>query len=179
MTTLFFCDWRLTGIRVLILDQARTTGFAVYDDNLLKDYGTMTLGRKSDLYEDILYVANQKIKKLIHENQIDFIVIEDIQQQKQNVSTYKKLAMLMGTLLCLFQEMNKPYEIVPPTRWKSFCKIKGRKRIEQKANTILFVKEKFGLENVTEDEADSIAMGFWAVNNIKDENGDLVSIGIK
>ena len=96
----------------------------------------------------------------------DKVVIEDIQQQNQNVSTYKKLAMLMGVLISLFLENNTLHDIVPPTRWKSYCGIKGRKRQEQKDNTVLFVQEKFDLTDVPEDEADSISLGFFACNNL-------------
>lgn len=99
-------------------------------------------------------------------------MLEDIQMQSQNVVTYKKLAMLLGVLISLFQEMGLGHTIVPPTRWKSFCKIGGRKRAEQKANTLAFVREKFGLGNISEDMADAIALGWYAVNNESEEAND-------
>lgn len=165
-STLLFCK-ELVVIRVLILDQARTTGFALYVNGELTEHGSIELGKKGDTYENILLYAKQKIQELVSETQADIVVLEDIQQQNQNVNTYKKLAMLMGALLCLFQEINKPCEIVPPSRWKSFCGIQGKKRAEQKANTILFVKEKFNLDEISDDVADSISMGWWAVNNLE------------
>ena len=84
------------------------------------------------------------------------------------MKTYKKLAMLMGVLVCLFQEMGLPHMVVPPTRWKSYCGIKGKKRDEQKANTILFAEEKFGLEDITEDIADAISLCWYGIENIKE-----------
>ena len=153
-------------IRILAIDQAKTAGFALFDDNRLKKYGTIELGKKNKVYEEILFEAREKIRLLINELKADYIVIEDIQQQKQNVKTYKKLAMLMGVLVCLFQEMKLPHMVVPPTRWKSYCGIKGKKREEQKANTILFVEEKFGLESITEDIADAISLCWYGVENI-------------
>jgi len=166
---IFFREEMFEGadvIRILAIDQAKTTGYAVFDEGILIDFGTIELGRKNDLYENILHFARQKINELINTSDADMVVIEDIQQQNQNVSTYKKLAMLMGVLLCLFQENNIAYHVVPPTRWKSFCKIKGKKRTEQKENTILFVKEKFNLDDIAEDIADAISLGFYTVNNI-------------
>jgi len=151
----------------LAIDQAKTTGYAVFEDGGLIDYGIIELGRKTDKYENILFSARDKISGLIEQTKADVIVMEDIQQQNQNVSTYKKLAMLMGVLLCLFQENNLTYDIVPPTRWKSFCKIQGRKRQEQKDSTVKFVKEYFGLDDVTEDMADAISLGWFKVNDIK------------
>ena len=139
----------------------------MYADDFLVDYGTIELGRKTDKYENILLSARQKISDLIQTTEADMVVMEDIQQQNQNVSTYKKLAMLMGVLLSLFQEKGITYEIVPPTRWKAFCKIKGRKRQEQKDDTVRFVKEHFNLADVTEDMADAISIGWFKLNNME------------
>jgi len=124
------------------------------------------LGKKNDVYENILLPAKQTIRNLISKTQTDVIVIEDIQQQNQNVDTYKKLAMLMGVLLCLFNEIDKPYEIVPPSRWKSYCEIKGKRRSEQKENTLIFAKDKFALDDITEDKADAVSLGWFAANKL-------------
>jgi len=132
----------------------------------LIDYGSIELGRKSDLYENILFPAKEKIKDLIELSKVNKVVIEDIQQQNRNVGTYRKLAMLMGVLLCLFKELGMPFEVVPPTRWKSFCKIKGKKRVEQKENTVAFVQDKFKLSDLTEDMADAISLGYYAVSSL-------------
>ena len=126
----------------------------------------MQLGKKNDVYENILLPAKQTIRNLISKTQTDVIVIEDIQQQNQNVDTYKKLAMLMGVLLCLFNEIDKPYEIVPPSRWKSYCEIKGKRRSEQKENTLIFAKDKFALDDITEDKADAVSLGWFAANKL-------------
>ena len=156
-------------IRLLAIDQAKTTGYALFENGILVDYGAIEIGRKNDIYENILLSARIKLNELLHRMNADMVVMEDIQQQNQNVSTYKKLAMLMGVLLCLFQENRIMYDVVPPTRWKSFCKIKGRKRQEQKDNTVLFVKELFGLTDITEDMADAISLGWFGINNLKGE----------
>jgi len=62
-------------------------------------------------------------------------------------------------------ERNIAFHYVEATAWRAFCKIKGRKRTEQKANAIQLVKDKFNLY-VSEDEADAILIGFWAINKI-------------
>jgi len=153
-------------IRILVLDQARTTGYAVFENGKLADYGAIELGKKDEIYESFLYSAKQKIHDLINKTQAEFVVIEDIQQQNQNVKTYKKLAMLMGLLISLFQEMNKTYVIIPPSKWKAHCGIKGKRREEQKENTLLFAKERYGLENITEDMADAISLGTYVVDTL-------------
>ena len=153
-------------IRILAIDQAKTAGYAVFEDGELMEYGTLVIGRKADVYESILFSAREKIGGLIRETKADMVIIEDIQQQKASVSTYKKLAMLMGALVCLIQEYRLPYDIVPPVRWKSFCGIKGRKREEQKDNTVRFVAEKFNIIGVSEDIADAISMGYFAACHV-------------
>ena len=130
------------------------------------DFGIVEFGGKSDLYENILKPAREKIRELIEQSKANKVVIEDIQQQNRNVGTYKKLAMLMGVLLCLFQELGLPFEVVTPTRWKSFCQIKGKKRVEQKENTAAFVQDKFKLSDLTEDMADAISLGYYAVSSL-------------
>lgn len=164
-SALLFCK-EVVKIKFLAIDQAKATGYALFENRSLIEHGVVELGRRNDIYEDILLSAKKKIRELIEKTQADIVIIEDIQQQHQNVSTYKKLAMLMGALICLFQEMNKPFEIVPSARWKSFSEIKGKKRTEQKENTLLFVKEKFGLEDISQDTADAVALGWYAANNI-------------
>ena len=147
----------------------------MFDNDKLERYGIIELGKKSMVHEDMLFCTKEKVQALIHELEADYIVIEDIQQQRQNVKTYKKLAMLMRVLVCLFQEMGKPHMIVPPTGWKSFCGIKGKRREEQKVNTIMFVEAKFGLEGITEDIADAITLCWYGMENIC-MKGDVLSM---
>jgi Holliday junction resolvasome RuvABC endonuclease subunit len=154
-------------IRILALDQAKTTGYSVFDNGILVDYGKIELGKYKETYENILFPAKEKINKLIETTKADVVVIEDIQQQ-QNTLTYKKLAMLMGMLICLFKEIKIPFYIVPPVTWKAFAKIKGVRRTEQKKETIKFIKKKFSIKDITEDMADAISIGYWAIKNISE-----------
>ena len=78
------------------------------------------------------------IKNLIDKTNPDYICLEDCQFQN-NYRTYQQLSVLQGTILALLFERNIPFTIIEPS-WKSFSLIKGRKREEQKANTIQMVK---------------------------------------
>ena len=150
-------------IRTLVFDQAKHCGWALFEDEKLLEYGVEKLGDDKTTYESILLPAYNFAKKLIDETKAERVVIEGIQYQS-NLSTYRKLALLQGVLICLFAENNYLYSIVEPSKWKSFCKIKGRKRQEQKENAIKFVKDNFDID-VSSDEADAICMGVWGVNN--------------
>lgn len=107
------------------------------------------------------------VKQIIDIEKPDFVVIEAVQYQK-NMRVFSQLSQLQGVLFSLFFELDIGFTIIEATAWKSFCKISGQKREEQKANTIQMVKDTYGIE-VTEDEADAIGIGRWAVNNILKE----------
>ena len=158
-------------MKVLSLDQARNMGFAIFNDGKLIKYGTETIAPKNVTYEIMLPIAKEFTKNLLRKNKIDFIFIEDIQQQA-NVQVYSKLSMLLGVLICLFEELKIPYKKVPSTTWKSFCRIKKRKREEEKLEAIEFVKSKYNID-VESDTADAICIGYYGVNNLLkgDKNG--------
>ena len=105
------------------------------------------------------------IKLKIDEHKPDYIVFEDTQFQK-SYKTYQELSQMQGVLMCLLFDLDIGFQIVPPTTWKSFNGIKGRKRIEQKANTIQMIKDKYNLE-LSEDICDAIGIGIWAKSKIK------------
>lgn len=108
-----------------------------------------------------------EIVKLIKRVKPDFVVLENIQFQR-NIATFKSLAQLQGCIMYHLNNSNIGYVYVEPSAWKAYCGIKGRKRDEQKRNTILFVKEKYNIM-VSEDIADAIGIGTWALDNLKPE----------
>ena len=105
------------------------------------------------------------IKLKINEHKPDFIVFEDTQFQK-SYKTYQELSQMQGVLMAYLFDLDIGFEIVSPGTWRSYSKIKGRKRIEQKLNTQIFIKEKYGID-VSEDEADAIGLGVFSSNKIK------------
>lgn len=106
-----------------------------------------------------------EIVKIIGITKPDFVVLENIQFQR-NIATFKSLAQLQGCIMYHLNNLNIGYVFVEPSAWKSFCGIKGRKREEQKKNTIIYVKNKYNI-NVSEDIADAIGIGTWALDNLK------------
>lgn len=151
---------------VLALDQSTTsTGFAVFMDSNLKKSGYFK--PQGELFQRI-NKTKEYIKELIQNNDIDYVFIEDIQYQK-NQRTYKILANLQGVIINLLLELNVKFEIIPPSRWKSWNGIKGRKREQQKRNTIKKVKEIYGKEAL-EDEADAICLGLYALHLLEQKD---------
>lgn len=150
--------------KILSIDQStKISGYSIFDNKQLISYGKLEVDTKENPIERMNQMYD-KIVNLINSIQPDFIVFEDVQFQ-QNYGTFQQLSQLQGIVMSILFERNIGFQIVQPTKWKSFCQIKGRKRIEQKANTIQMVKEKYNLE-VSEDEADAIGIGTWAINNL-------------
>ena len=107
---------------------------------------------------------NEKIIQLMDIIQPVFVVFEDVHFQR-NYGTFQQLSQLQGVVMAHLFKLNVGFQIIQPSAWKSFCEIKGRKRVEQKRNTQIFVKDKYNIE-ASEDEADAIGIGTWAINKI-------------
>ncbi|GLI51328.1 hypothetical protein TSYNTROOL_14140 [Tepidanaerobacter syntrophicus] len=151
---------------ILALDQSTAvTGFAIFSNDNLKKSGYYK--PSGDLFTRINQTKNY-IKELIEDNDINFVFIEDIQYQK-NQKTYKILANLQGVIINLLVELNISFEIISPSRWKSWNGIKGRKRAEQKKNTQEKCKEMLGREAM-EDEADAICIGLYALHLLEQKD---------
>lgn len=139
------------------------SGWAVFEDGKLIEYGKISL-TDSDLGER-LFKFRQEILNLINKFQIDELIFEDIQLQKDigdNVKTFKILAEVFGNLYELATELNLPNSAVLADVWRSTLGIKGIHRQEQKKNAQNYVFKKYDVE-CTQDEADAICIGLHAI----------------
>ena len=146
-------------MKLLALDQSsHITGYAIFEDGKLSSVSKFTLN--SDDLGERLYSYRQKIKELIEQNNIDKVAFEDIQMQNQinNVSTYKILAEIFGITHELMVELEIPYQIVSSNTWKSKLEIKGKQRAEQKKNAQQWVLNTYNIK-CTQDEADAVCIG--------------------
>lgn len=157
------------GFRILAFDQASiTSGWSVFDDNELIKFGHWT----SEGTHSTERIAKTKfwVANMIQTWKPDLIVFEDIQLQKfdggEQVLTYKKLAHLQGVLKNYCYENGYIYKIVPASTWRSFNEIKGKTRTDKKRNAQFIIKQLYDI-NVTQDEADAILIGRWAVHDNK------------
>lgn len=157
--------------KLLALDQAsRTTGWAYFEDNKLKQHGKF-IADQDDIGDRLFYIKNQ-IKTLIDKYEIDEVVFEDIQFQKsvngvsvpENVKTFKTLAMVFGIVYELCVELQMPRTAVLAATWKSKLGIKGKQRNDQKKDAQRFIKETYDIK-CSQDEADAICIGTYIINN--------------
>lgn len=148
-------------------DQAtNTTGYSVFHNTELVKYGKFNKTGENEFYkfaeqskEICLLIDN--MKKLYPKEKIK-ISLEDIQMQA-NVQTFKTLARLQGALGTILL-MNYPeieLNFVFSSTWKSFSKIKGKARAEQKRNAQKLIFDKYN-KKVTQDEADAILIGYYS-----------------
>jgi crossover junction endodeoxyribonuclease RuvC len=153
-------------IKILCIDQAtKISGYSVFNNNNLDTYGLLSVNDKEKNPIERMKQMNDKIIALINNVNPNYIVFENVQFQN-NYGTFQQLSQLQGVIMSYLFTSDIGFTIIEPTAWKSFCGIKGRKREEQKLNTKKFVKEKYNVD-VSEDEADSIGIGYWAINHIK------------
>ena len=147
--------------KLLALDQStRITGWAIFDGNgKLLTWGKLNL-TQTDLNER-LWILRKWLQELIQEEEIDFVVFEDIQLQNNvmnNVKTFKSLAEVIGVIDELLFEMGIPCAAVLASTWKSTLSIRGRDRAAQKKSAQEYVTNTYNIKP-TQDECDAICIG--------------------
>lgn len=146
-------------MRILAFDQAsRTSGYAVFDDDKLVDYGKFTF-EDTDFGMRLLRIR-ERVDKLIEKYQPNKVYFEDIQLQ-DNVETFKKLAEVFGVIDELLTEKDMPHEAILSVTWKSALNIKGKLRADQKRNAQEWVINTYNIKP-TQDECDAICIGKYA-----------------
>ena len=150
----------------LSLDQSlRTTGWAIFEDKELKQYGHFTIPSNHPI-EQRLNEFMRELNNLYREYEFDELFFEDIQNQNNN-ETYKKLAYVQATIVIWCYNNNIKFHILSPSHWRSVLKERcgisfGRKREEQKQKAIELVQQFFA-RVVTSDEADAICLGYAGI----------------
>ena len=149
-----------SGKRIVAIDNATNhAGVAVFDSGKLVhqelvEFSGSTIDR---LLENRHYIQDTVIKKW----KADFVVLEDIQYQK-NIKTFKTLAMLLGSTMTTLKDFDVMQETVPSAKWRSHFMISGD-RIEDKAQAIDKVMQMYGFV-APDDVAEAILLGKYAVD---------------
>ena len=158
------------GYRILAFDQASiTSGWSVFDGDKLINYGKWTSNGAHSTQR--ISLTKAWVASMIEQWKPDEVIFEDIQLQKfegqgEAVTTYKKLAHLQGVLKNYCYEHGITYKIVPPSTWRTYSNIKGKTRSDKKRSAQLKVEDIYEAK-VTQDEADAILIGRWAVSEHK------------
>lgn len=169
-------------MKILALDQARACGWAVFDYETkeLIDCGHFTFGNLAYTYYQTVSGIVHTVDELIKKYGVEAVFAEDI-QLRQNVISFKRLAWIQGALIGYLEPNEFLYDFVPPTKWQSFCRARGRtsKEIKDKVTEISespkkttkilslqYVKDKFDIETTNDNLADAVCIGDYVVNNV-------------
>ena len=158
--------------RILALDAATNiTGFAIFDDGALVNYGVYKTNAELDATARINEVKKW-LQAAIQNWEPDFIGLENIQLQAYNrnnyqVETYRVLANLQGVLVDTLFEACIDYDLAYSATWRNYCNVGDDKGRENKKKA---AQEKVKLwynQNCTQDEADAICIGKYFVSKLK------------
>lgn len=153
--------WRKHLSKILIaLDESTTcTGYAVFNDSELIKHGLFALKSK-DVLERVSYIM-EEIEKLIKTYKPDNMVIEDV-QITMNAATAKSLLGLQFMIEVYAHRNNISCKTYRTTKWRKILGLSNSRALDRKAKkqeTIDYVKDKYDIEILKDDESDAIAIG--------------------
>lgn len=148
-------------MRIIAFDQASiNSGWSIFEDGKYIDSGVITKNNKIPIIDRVPQMAAAICAK-IKESGVDAVYIEGVQTQS-NQRTVIDLARLQGGIMMWCSIKNVPLHILTPTEWRKILNYKlGPKvpREELKQQSLDYVKEHFGLDNISEDRAEATCIG--------------------
>lgn len=150
---------------ILALDlSTKASGYSIYQDNKLIDYGCINAGGSNTFYRIDKMVEG--IEKIIQKYKINNVYIEDVYPEDvhNNRNVFDALKYLQGFILHLLNKYNLTHTFYTASEWRAKCGIQTGRGIYRdilKARDIKFVQDQFGIK-VNDDVADAIGIGFAA-----------------
>jgi len=164
----------------LALDMStKSSGWAIFEDQSLKEYGCITAG-SANLYNRIHKMISE-LEEILKKYNIDNVIIEDVvpEDVKGNQTVFKALMYLQGFVMdCLDRNNLRNIKFFTSSEWRKKCGIhtgRGVKRDSLKPKDIQFCYSQFGIK-ANDDIADAICIGFAAVGGIIKEPQDIIEV---
>lgn len=151
-------------MRRLSFDQSTScTGYAVFEDENLIDYGKIKIQSSYD-YIYKLKTMLSEIESLINQYKPNKIIFENIQNQaSKNIDTFKKLSGLFYGVMLLCEKYNIDYQTYYSSEWRKAHHFPGKlKRKELKEKSKALIKELYNID-VVDDISDSVLLGLCDV----------------
>lgn len=162
---------------ILSLDAStKNTGWAVFQDTKLIDYGCISDNSKNRL-KRIKY-QTKEIEKIVKKYNFKNIVMEEVRpptDHMTNENTWKALMWLQASINLMLYDIGADVDIqyFYPSEWRKKCGIrngKGVKRSQAKQYDIEFVENEYNINlHNNDDIADAIGIGHAYVNNLSNE----------
>lgn len=145
---------------LIALDESTTcTGYAVFENGELIEHGIFSFKSK-DVLERVSLIM-EEIEELINVYKPDNMVIEDV-QITMNAATAKSLLGLQFMIEVYAHRNNISCETYRTTKWRKILGLSNSRSLDRKAKkqeTIDYVKDKYGIDVLKDDESDAIAIG--------------------
>jgi len=147
----------------LSLDAASyVTGMSLFNkEGQLLGHKTFSIDKKKDFFERV-EILKREIERIIQENKIQCVILEDIQYQ-QNPVLFKKLAMLQGVLrYTIIKDLMVQLITAMADEWRAYNHIYGLRRPDQKKSAMERAQAIFK-DDIPEDESESIFLGYYGI----------------
>lgn len=155
-------------MKVLGLDLATViTGFCIIENGNIISRGTLEVD-KADSLENRIITMKKLVKDLTLKYDVNYLIWEKEQGyvQANRLNTAFALCKIQGCLMSLADDLGLSNIQIPINRWRIDVGIKhNQKRHILKQMAIDKVKELFGVETESDDEAEAILITTWFVNN--------------
>lgn len=152
-------------MKLIAFDQATiNAGWSLFEDGNYVDSGIITKNKNTPIMERVPQMAESICAK-IKSSGADVVVIEGIQTQS-NQRTVIDLARLQGGIMMWCAIKNIPLHILSPSEWRKILSYQQGPKVSRevlKQQSLNYVKEHFGLENISDDRAEAICIGAAAL----------------
>lgn len=161
-------------MKVLSLDIAKTTGWSMWEDGILKGSGTIVLKTQPkdsasraeyiDLLRDKLF---EKVQEIIKFWDPTIVIMESTLIKMFSFSAFSVLQALQSTVALAITAMNRNIEkvFITPHKWKNYYGIVGGEK--GKEQSLLAINKMVDKEITDHNISDSMLMyKFWEKNNV-------------
>lgn len=155
---------------LIALDESTTsTGYAIFKNRILIEHGIFS-SKSKDVLERVSYIM-EEIEKIIENYKPDNMIIEDV-QITMNAATAKSLLGLQFMIEIYAHRNNISCETYRTTKWRKILGLSNSRTLDRKAKkqeTIDYIKNKYNIEILKDDESDAIAIGIAYLLENKNE----------
>lgn len=145
---------------LIALDESTTsTGYAVFKNSTLIEHGIFS-SKSKNVLERVSYIM-EEIEKLIKKYKPSDMIIEDV-QITMNAATAKSLLGLQFMIEIYAHRNNISCGTYRTTKWRKILGLSNSRTLDRKAKkqeTIDYIKNKYDIEILKDDESDAIAIG--------------------
>jgi len=148
-------------MKLLTIDASTSqTGWALYDDGNLVEYGAIIPPKDMNDYVDKIELMADTLEILIDQFDVDKILLEEPAYMRVNINTSFKLRELFALIRKVGRDSlgKENFMTVNPKVWKSKM-LTAKKSVDQKKECVGLVNELFKIKLSSNDIADAIMIG--------------------